>query len=652
MTDAIKVGKRHSATDEGHIQEIYRRAVALGAMPDPPATATGEIPIEAVSEPMKTAMGAAIKALGDGKIGGYLVLFGDATKTDTTGDYFTAKTDFGDAMASPVLYHHGLDETLGLKHLGSGALKRDEVGVWIEAQLDMRDAYTRAIYDRLVVAGKVGWSSGTAPHLVARKQVRPGVYEIERWPLGLDASLTPTPAEPRTAALPIKSLLSLDELQDSAQVAGDATTPSDGTTAEAQPQTDSPQEGDTMDKNEMTEAVKAAVSAALAERDASATKAAAAAPGYELPTTDIKSIKVEDVPKQPYGRFADFLKAVRERALDNDTPEDRARLLGHQDAAIKSLGANTQVGADGGFLIGPNDSAALADNVWSTGEILARVSRNSVSANANGMTMYGIDETSRVDGSRYGGIRGYWGAEGGTLTGSKPKWKTVELKLNKVHALFYATDEMLADAAFLEGKVLQTIPREITFQVENAIITGTGVGQPLGILKSPALITQTKESAQTAATVNINNLTKMWGRLPAQMTSNAVLFYNQDVTAQLFAIASTATSTTAAAKQALLQTPAVAGGKYFTFNGLPMIPVEYCSTLGTVGDVILADLSQYQVIDKGGIQSAVSMHVQFLTDEMVYRFTYRVDGRPTWASPVTPLNGSNTVSPFVTLEAR
>ena len=64
------------------------------------------------------------------------------------------------------------------------------------------------------------------------------------------------------------------------------------------------------------------------------------------------------------------------------------------------------------------------------------------------------------------------------------------------------------------------------------------------------------------------------------------------------------------------------------------------------------DLSQYLMIEKGGIQSAASIHVQFLTDETVFRFVLRTDGEPVWNSAVTPFTGTNTLSPFVVLDTR
>lgn len=152
--------------------------------------------------------GDTVKALSDdGKVGGYLVKFSDADNPDLAGDFFTKATDFVDMFGqSAVYYQHGLDPTLGRKMLGIATLKMDDVGVWAETQLNLRNAYERAIFS-MAKKGKMGWSSGTAPHLVERESVEGKASSfIKRWPLGLDASLTPNPCEPNAKAIPLKSL--------------------------------------------------------------------------------------------------------------------------------------------------------------------------------------------------------------------------------------------------------------------------------------------------------------------------------------------------------------------------------------------------------------------------------------------------------------
>lgn len=156
--------------------------------------------------------GGEVKSLGGGKVGGYLVYFSSADDPDVTPnrDFYTKDTDFGldHSTKSVVLYDHTLDPTIKGKRLGRGEMKMDDVGVWIEAQLELKDDYDRAIY-ALAQKGKLGWSSGTATHLVEREAVKSSSgqasHHVTCWPLGLDASLTPTPAEPRATAMALKS---------------------------------------------------------------------------------------------------------------------------------------------------------------------------------------------------------------------------------------------------------------------------------------------------------------------------------------------------------------------------------------------------------------------------------------------------------------
>jgi HK97 family phage major capsid protein len=157
-------------------------------------------------------VGDAVKALDDnGRVGGYLVRYGTPDDVDLTGDYFDASSDFDVdewPHKSRIYYQHGLDSRLKHRKLGNGEMRQDEIGVWVEAQLTLRDEYEKAIFE-LVKQGKMGWSSGTAGHLVEREE-KGAAMHITHWPLGLDASITPTPAEYRNSAVTLKSLSATD----------------------------------------------------------------------------------------------------------------------------------------------------------------------------------------------------------------------------------------------------------------------------------------------------------------------------------------------------------------------------------------------------------------------------------------------------------
>jgi hypothetical protein len=154
--------------------------------------------------------GGAIKALGNGKVGGYLVEFTDlesqkGAPPDLTKEFFTKSTDYDIEPEDKrtVYFNHGQDSVLKRRKLSKAELKVDEVGVWAETILDTRDKYLAKIYE-MAEAGKLGWSSGSTPHLVEKKAVKNGFFEIIAWPI-VEASLTHTPCNPVSRAVPLKS---------------------------------------------------------------------------------------------------------------------------------------------------------------------------------------------------------------------------------------------------------------------------------------------------------------------------------------------------------------------------------------------------------------------------------------------------------------
>lgn len=312
-------------------------------------------------------------------------------------------------------------------------------------------------------------------------------------------------------------------------------------------------------------------------------------------------------------------------------------------------GADEIAPSEGGFLVQKDFSAELLTRMYSTGDIVSRCRKIPISGNANGVKINAIDEDSRADGSRWGGVLAYWVNEAASLTSSKPKFRRVELQLQKLIALCYATDELLEDAAALESVIQQSFAEEMTFKVEDAIINGTGAGQPLGILNSGALIQQAKDAGDSGAVLTTKDVLAMWNRLWPRSRPSAVWLADVSIEPQLYQLVLGAPSL----GQILLYTPPGNNGNQTgMLMGRPVIFHEHGAVLGTPGDIVLADLSQYVVIDKNGVRQDYSIHVNFLTDEGVFRFVYRVDGQVWWKKPLTPKSGGSTLSPFISLATR
>ena len=351
---------------------------------------------------------------------------------------------------------------------------------------------------------------------------------------------------------------------------------------------------------------------------------------------EVKPTPAKDNEKR-FASFGEQLMAAYRAATPGGKVDERL-------TTRAASGLNESTPSDGGFLVQQDFVTELLKKTYETGILASKVKKIPISTNANGMKINAIDEDSRANGSRWGGVQTYWEGEADEITASKPKFRQMELSLKKLTGLCSATDELLQDAAALEAVIRQAFAEEFGFKIDDAILSGSGEGEPLGILNSGAIVTVAKEASQTDI-ITVENLIKMWNRLWSRSRANAVWYINQELEPYLYTLK-------IGDKPVYIPAGGLSEKPYGTLFGRPVVPIEQCSAAGEVGDIILADIGQYLLIDKGGVKSASSIHVRFLYDENVFRFIYRVDGKPIWTKPLTPYKGSATVSPFVTLAKR
>src|SRR3990167_5433071 len=502
---------------------------------------------------------------------------------------------------------------------------KDDVGVWIKGQLYLRDEYEKAIEADMIGKGKAGWSSGTASHLVERKTTGRSSHIIS-WPLGLDASVTPTPVEYRNSVISLKTFLS----GMAGQPTADAETAPTPLNTERKPTMPEPQ----------VAPAPAEIPAWALELKTQNEALMAELRKPALPATGAAITAVQDLEaEKPFKSMGEQLLAVKAVGID-PTIRDK-RLLYLNEKAIKATGANEGTGSDGGFLLQQDFTNESLNRVYNTGQIMSKTTKRPVGAGANGLVVNVINETSRATGSRFGGVRAYWLNEAGTKTKSAPTYRRWTLNLEKLIGLYYATDELLQDATGLQGDVMDSFSKENNFACEDAVVNGLGAGNPLGILNAPATVSVSKETGQAAATIVTANLSKMWARMWAPARANSMWLIDQSLEPQLMGLN---LSVGTGGMPVYIPPGGLSASPYSMLLGRPVIPVEYCSVLGTVGDIILADIGEYRWIDKCGIVSAASIHVQFLTDETAFRFVYRCNGAPFWNSALTPKSAGDTQS--------
>lgn len=357
-----------------------------------------------------------------------------------------------------------------------------------------------------------------------------------------------------------------------------------------------------------------------------------------------------------YENFGDYCREVK-MASHKEMPVVTDRLKKSMGWAAENeggeagkktpTGMNTQVADEGGIMIPPGFSQTIYQKVFDESDIPGSVDVYNIGGNS--MVFPRLKEDSRATGSRYGGVRAYWVAEGNNVTSTKPGFDRMQLVLKKLMALAYVTQEQMDDSGIsLEQFLMNVVTEEMRFMIGDAIINGNGVGQPLGILNSPSLVAIAKDSAQTDTTVTQGNVSRIWSRVQARIREGANWYINQDVEPQLDALALPGGSVT----PLYLMPGGLTGIAPGRLKGRPVKFCEFMPTLGTQGDITLWNPSSYCMITKGGIKTAMSMHLRFDYDEMVFKFTYRCDGQPWWPKALTPYKGTNTLSTHVTVAGR
>jgi HK97 family phage major capsid protein len=368
----------------------------------------------------------------------------------------------------------------------------------------------------------------------------------------------------------------------------------------------------------------------------------------------------------PFARMGHFFQSVREcgtgmsverspqmaKYLEQSTNWHKSyqqKMIAQYGMKAAPLGMNETIGADGGFLVPPQFVQQLLMRAYDN-DLLGRTTLFPMTGPQ--LKIPAVNETSRVDGSRFGGVLAYWEGEAQQGVETKPSYDQITLNLSKLFLLIRATDEILADWGALETFIDTMASEELTFRIGDAIVNGSGNNMPLGILQSPALVVVPKETGQTLAANPLvpNNIVKMWAQMFVANRKNAVWLINQDI--EPFLLTLTLPTGTASGAVVYMPPGGLSGAPYATILGRPVIATEFNQTTGTVGDIILADLSQVLSGTRGGMQSAVSMHVYFETAEQVFRFILRVDARPWWLRALTPKNGTALKSPFIALGAR
>ena len=596
----LKIGARHTRKETEAFQTVHDIMVENGAECEKPG---GEIPMmegKSLDEEY-IYPGDAVKATSlDGgavKLGGYLIRFGDSKNPDLEGDYFTKNTDFGDAKQSDTWFNHRLPirvkkhNNIEVKYTeplsNKATLAIDDVGVFAEVVIEARNEYEKTIAE-LGLAGKLAWSSGTASHLVDRKAIKNGVWEVTRWRLGLDASLTPHPAEFRKTnqILPIKSLLTSHA----------ALPVEEDNQPNQNKQTNQPvtkQRENIMEELEIKSAVDKAVADALAEREAksqaeaqrAAELKAAEDAGYKKAVEELKEHGPQTFyhPTEPtdddndgIGAFKSWLK----------TGQENQGLL-RPDSSFDNIKAgkaawNITTGASGGFLV-PDP---LYNQIIAKRDIMswARQVPCTFLTTPSDHLLVPRENTSLTD--------FILTAEAGTYDENEGTVSQKDLILYKYTKLTKMNEEFLMyNGTNWEAWFTNALGRAVANTENTIFTTGTGTAQPEGIVTGATV-------ANTTATTDIilpSELSALIGYLgggynvpseSAMLMANVTKWYLKG------------SGGTSAVPFAYVQTPQ--DGDFFGYKAVIDDDLEPYTT-ASAKCIVFGNFSYYAVVEKPGM---------------------------------------------------
>ena len=327
---------------------------------------------------------------------------------------------------------------------------------------------------------------------------------------------------------------------------------------------------------------------------------------------------------------------------DKESTFFQALFSGRFHPGLTKRAMSENVPSDGGFLV-PGEYAKEIHNVALENELVMPLAtvQPMISSDIKIPAMEIGDHSSNL----YGGFTASYTAEAGTMSEANPKTRQMLLTAKKLTGFLRFSNELMDDVPNGEQQILNICGKGLAWYRDRSFLKGTGAGQPLGILNGPCLIAISQEPGQ-GSTIIYENLTNMMARLHPACFPNSVWVCHQSTIPQLLTL-SVAVGTGGSHIPVMTES----NGK-FSMLTRPVIFTEKTEVLGSQGDILLADMSQYVVGLRSEMRIDLSQHVYFTSDEGAARLIERHDGQPLWGEALTLEDGSTTVSPFVTLETR
>jgi HK97 family phage major capsid protein len=349
-------------------------------------------------------------------------------------------------------------------------------------------------------------------------------------------------------------------------------------------------------------------------------------------------VKPADDKGTPAGEFRNFGEFVQAIAYEYREHKANPKL-----AAIRELSVGTP--AKGGYLV--PDAFIDTIKMVSLGEAVVRPRASVIPAGSQpdqGVDMPALDQTASDGTGLYGGIEVEWITEGATKPEQDSGFKLVELNPKEVAGHIIVTDKLLRNTGGLETLLGTLFRGAISAAEESEFLAGTNAAtRPTGIISHAGTIAVNRATANRITYADIVNMfASSFG------IGNYVWVAAKSALPQLMQMKDFEAADSDAPN--LVFHPDARTGVLGTLLGLPLVYTDLTPTLGTKGDLMLANFQYYLIKDGYGIEIAASEHVYFTTNKTVIKAFWNVDGKPWLTAPITLRDAATEVSPFVCLD--
>jgi HK97 family phage major capsid protein len=255
----------------------------------------------------------------------------------------------------------------------------------------------------------------------------------------------------------------------------------------------------------------------------------------------------------------------------------------------------------------------------------------------------------------FGGVFFQWQPEAQSISETEPTFRQSKWTAWDLVGYTVSSNQLLQDNGVgVDALLTQLFGAAVTWYSEYAFLNGLGAGNsmPLGILNAGATIQQ---SRSTPGHFTLRDAAAMLSHLQIRSWDTCCWIVHQSVIPDLIQMVDNTSH-----NQLVWLSPYGDAAKNMGpismklpqafLNGRPLYITEKLPSIGSTGDVLLADFSRYVVGNRMDMQIDVSPHYKFQNNQLTWRVVARKDGKPWLNGPITDAQGWS-LSPFIALKA-